>query len=106
MRGERSVRDVFARALARINETTGTQFLPGLYIITTSLALNVRRKRSTDVRPFIPLQSEPSEVLDDGVRVFGAATIAIQIFDPQNQLALSCPRAFLRVPERNRMTKV
>src|SRR4029453_6156811 len=72
MRRERSLHHVLARAFARINESTDTQFLPCLQIIATSLALNVRRKRPAHVRPFIPVEPEPVQILADRLREFFA----------------------------------
>src|SRR2546423_7649472 len=72
----------------------------------TSLALNVRRKRPGDVRSFIPVEPEPAQIFADRVREFFAATIAIQVFDPQHQLTTRFARALLCMPERHGMTDV
>jgi hypothetical protein len=46
------------------------------------------------------------QILDHRVGKFSAATIAIQIFDPQNQLATGSACTFLRMPEGHRVTDV
>jgi hypothetical protein len=68
--------------------------------------LNIRDERSAGVRAFIPIKPEPAQILDDRVGKFSPATIPIQIFDPQNQLATGFPCTFLRSPERHRVTDV
>ena len=48
---------------------------------------------------FVPLQAKPSEVLKNGFAVFRPATVAIQIFDSQNQSPVAGAAALLRAPE-------
>src|SRR6266566_535887 len=91
---------------AWVNKVTDAQFFPDLQVTRTPLALNIRGKRSADIRSFIPVQPEPVQILDHRVGKFSAATIAIQIFDPQKQLATGFPCTFLRPPERHRVTDV
>src|SRR5205823_14994490 len=62
VRGERSFRHILVRAFARINKAAGPQFLPALQIARTPLALNIRDERSTDVRTFTPVESEPAQI--------------------------------------------
>jgi hypothetical protein len=61
--------------------------------------LDVRRKRSTQIRSFIPTQSEPAQIFDNGVSKFRRAPIAIEIFDAEDQLSVVLLGAFLRPPE-------
>jgi hypothetical protein len=46
------------------------------------------------------------KIFDDRVAKFRPASIAIQIFNSQNEPSASLTRAFLRTPESDRMTKV
>src|SRR6187402_3239125 len=48
---------------------------------------------------FVPLQAKPPKVLKNGFAVFRPATVAIQIFDSQNQGPLPGAAALLRAPE-------
>jgi hypothetical protein len=63
--------------------------------------LHIRRKRSANVRSFIPMQSKPAQIFDNGVPKFRRATIMIEIFDTEDQLSAVLVRAFLRPPESN-----
>src|SRR5205814_4471956 len=80
--GERSVRHILPRAFAWVNQAAEAQVFPCLQIAGTPLALNIRGKRSADVRAFIPIKPKPVQILDDRVGKFSAATIVLQIFDP------------------------
>ena len=92
--------DVTPRAGAGINQRRIAQFLPGGQIAFTPFTLDVRRKGSADVRSFIPAQSKPMKVFDDGITKLSPASIPIQIFDPENEPSASLSSAFLRTPKR------
>jgi hypothetical protein len=68
--------------------------------------LHIRRKWSAHVRPFIPAQSEPAQVVDDGVAKFRGTPIAIEILDPQDQSSEVLFGAFLRAPESDGMSEM
>jgi len=54
----------------------------------------------------VPAQSEPAQIVDNGGPKFGRATIAIEIFDPQDQASLVLGSAFLRAPKGDRVTEM
>jgi hypothetical protein len=68
--------------------------------------LHVRRKRSAQIRPFIPTQSEPTQIFDNGVSKFRRAPIAIEIFDAEDQWSAVLCGAFLRPPESDGVTEM
>jgi len=103
VRRARGLKHVAPRTGAGINQRRVAQFLPGEEIDFAPFALDVSRKRSADVRSFIPPQSKPVKVFDDGVAKFCRTPIAVEIFNPQNQSSTVLIRTFLRAPERHRM---
>jgi hypothetical protein len=63
--------------------------------------LHIRRKISAGVRPFVPAQSKPTQIFNDGVAKFRTAASGIEILDPQDERTSVSLRAFLRAPESN-----
>ena len=86
---------------AGINQRRVAQFFPRGEIDLAPLTLDVRRKRSANVRSFIPSQSKPAKVFGDGVPEFRPASILIQVLDPENKRSASLAGALLRAPERD-----
>ena len=72
-----------------------TQMLPSLEVERATFAL----QEGT----FVPSQAKPSEVLENGFAKFRSATVAIQIFDSQNQSPVPRAAALLRAPESQGM---
>jgi hypothetical protein len=100
------LKDIAPRAGAGVEQRRIPQFLPGGQIVSAPFTLGVRRKRSANVRSFIPAQSKPMKVFDDGVAKLRPASIPIQVLDPENELSASLSSAFLRKPKRYRMPDV
>jgi hypothetical protein len=55
---------------------------------------------------FIPSQSKPAQVFNDGVAEFRRAPIVIQVLDAENELATTPLSAFQGAPEGDGMAKM
>jgi hypothetical protein len=100
------LKNIPTRTSAGINQRRVPQFPPRGKIDLAPLALDVGRKRSAQIRPFVPTQSEPTQIFDDRVSKFCRAPIAIEIFDPEDQLSVALFSAFLRAPESTGVTEM
>jgi len=87
---------VFARAPAWIEKTAAQQLPPRVPIHIVPPALYVRREWSAEIRPFLPANPEPMQILKRGFGVIGPAAIWVQVIHPHYQrparLAPSLPR--------------
>ncbi len=106
MRRIGGLKDITAGTVAGINQGRVPQFLPRGKIDFAAFTLDIRRKRSADIRSFIPSQSKPAEIFDDGGSKFRRAPIAVEIFNPENQLSAVFFGAFLRPPEGEGMAEM
>ena len=70
------------------------------------LALDIGRARAAHVGAFLPIQTEPAEILDDRLAELRAAAVTVQILDPQDQRAAPLSRPRLRRPKRGRMAQM
>jgi len=106
MRRTRGLKHILPRTGAGIDQRRITQSLPRREINLAPFALDVRRKRPGEVRPFIPLQSKPAKVFDESVTKFPPATISIQIFNSKHQFPTVRLRTFLRAPKSHRVPQM
>ncbi len=97
---------IAARAITRVNVSPVPQLFPRGEINLAPLALHIRRMRSAQIRPFIPAQTKPVEILHDRRAKFRSATLRIEVFDPEHQVTTRGAGAFLRPPESDRMPDV
>ncbi len=100
------LKDVTPRAGAGIKQPRLSQVLPGGQIVFAPFTLRVRRKRSAHVQSFIPAQSKPMKILDDGVAILPSASVFIQVLDSENKFSGGLTGAFLRTPKRYRVPDV
>lgn len=98
--------NVFSRTRAGINETASAQLFQPRAIKIKSFALIVRTERTADIRTFLPLKSEPAQVLEHRCDVFRFAARAIQIVVAQDEHSAIFNHALLSDPERSRVTQV
>jgi hypothetical protein len=91
--------NITPRTSAGINQRSVPQFLPGREIVSAPLTLDIRSKCPTQIRPFIPSQSKPAEIFDNGRSKFCRTSIAVEIFNPEDESSIVLLRAFLRAPE-------
>ena len=106
MRGARGSENILARAGAGVNQPGRAKLIQGGDINLPSLALRVGPKGPPAIRPFLPVESEPPEVLHHGIHELHAVARGIQILVPQDQDAASRARPLLRDPERPRVAKM
>jgi hypothetical protein len=99
-------KNIAPRTGAGINQRRVAQFLPRREIDFAPFTLDVGRKCAANVRSFIPSQSKPAKVFDDGVAKFCRAPIVIQIFDSENELSTALLSAFLGAPEGDGMANM
>jgi hypothetical protein len=97
------LKDITPRTGAGIKQRRVPQDLPGGQIGLASFTLDVRRERPANVRSLFPSQSKPMKVFDDGLPELRPASIAIQIFDSENELSIGLSSTFLCMPERDRV---
>jgi hypothetical protein len=106
MRRAGGLKNIAPRTGAGINQRRVPQFLPRSEIDCAPFTLDVRRKRSAHVRTFIPSQSKPAQIFDDGVSEFCRTPIAVEIFNAEDQLSAVLFGAFLRAPEGDGMANM
>jgi len=74
--------DFFSGFGAGVNEARRVEPFEGAAIEREPLALENRRA--------LPMQSEETEIFDGGLRVFGAATFAVEVVDSQEEFSARC----------------
>src|ERR1035437_1162266 len=106
IRSARRLRQILARANARIEKPALPQPSPSLQIVRPALTLRVRGTRAATFRPLTPANSQPAQVFGHGADNLRPRALRIQILIPQNQGSLILDRPLRRDPERPRMTNV
>src|SRR3954447_3403193 len=106
MGGERSGRDILARAIARIDQARGLERSQSFSVELPSFTLSIRLKCSAEIRSFVPRQTEPSQILDNRFAKFRTAPRRIEIFNPQDHFAASMACPFLGAKKRRGMSEV
>src|SRR5579863_203866 len=69
-------------------------------------ALRIWSKRPAAIRSFGPLNSEPPQVLEHRFDEFEAATLRVQIFVAEDELAAALSSTLRRYPKSARMAKM
>ena len=92
VRSARRACDISTRASTRINALALFEPLEHLFIRLGSLRLQVRSRRPTKVRSFIPIQPKPAKVFNRRLRSLDARPRSIQVFDPQDHSSAGMPR--------------
>ena len=85
VRGGEAAFDVLAGLIARIDRTGRLELRPDVAEPRQALLLHVRRVRATDVGAFGPLQSEPAEVFDGGIRELRTTPSRVEVFGAVEQ---------------------
>ena len=65
---------------ARRDEPLGHRAMP-----IEALGLKVRRVRSADVGPFVPVEAEPAQAVEDALDHFGRRALDVGVFDAQDE---------------------
>ena len=71
---------IFSRTTAWIEESAFTQPLPRGQIYLAPFALRIRPERPAQIRPFVPIQPQPLQILKRRLCILGSAAFPIQIF--------------------------
>ncbi len=96
-------RDILPRTTAGIDKSTLAQQIPSSQIKLPPLTLRVRRKRASTIRPLLPGNPEPVQILHHGLHEFRPAPLSIQILIPQNQRPAALGSPLRSNPKRPRM---
>jgi hypothetical protein len=97
---------ILARASTRIDRPNLPQPLPRLQIEISALTLRIGSVRPSAIRPLLPGNSQPVQVLDHRIDEFGTAALRIQILISQNQGPAPLRRSLRGNPKRPRMPDV
>src|SRR5689334_5870438 len=106
MRSAESTENVLARAGTGVDEAAIPQFFQSATVSIQTFTLIVRAERSAAIRPFLPLESKPAQVLNHRRDKFLLAAGAIEVFVAQDQNAAMPLRALLSDPKGTRMAEV
>ncbi len=91
--------NILARTDAWIDESAGAEFLQRGKVGLLPLTLRVRPECPAAIGPFLPLKTEPTQVLEHGGDKVRFHALSIQIFVAQHQHAAPCLGPLLRCPE-------
>src|SRR5262249_19441537 len=80
--------ELFFGRIARIGVPRVDQFHGGFDIELRALRLKVGAMWPADFGPFVPLDAEPFEAVEDGQQGFGAIAFGVRIVDAKGELAL------------------
>ena len=79
------------RAGARINPLGGLQLLQGFLIERQPLRLHVRRVRPADIRAFVPIQAQPSQIVQRLLRRPALDSRRIDVLHPHDHSPAARP---------------
>jgi hypothetical protein len=71
--------EILSGASAGIDEPSSAEILPGNSVHVDATALLVGSHGAADIRTFIPVDSQPAEVVEGSVGVFGPAAVGIEV---------------------------
>jgi len=101
-----SAQDILARTGAGVNKPAGAQFLESCAVKFDTLTLVIRSERTTAVRAFLPLETEPAQIFEHRGNKLRFAAIPVEVFVAQDQTAVRGQGALLGNPESASMSKV
>ena len=79
------------RALVFENVTGILKFFQVTLIKFCAFALQIRAKLATNMRPFVPIQAEPSQTFVNGGHCFLGITLHVSVFNAQHEFASVMP---------------
>ncbi len=77
--------NIFARTGTRIDCPRVSQLPPCRQVVLPPLTLRVRRKRTSAVGSFFPMDAEPTKIFEHSVDEFLLAALRIKVFIAKNQ---------------------
>jgi len=89
-----------------IDVICGNQSVERRLIDGRSFTLHIRPVRAAAVGAFVPRQAQPGEIGAESLGQFGAGTFAVDVLDPQQELARAAPGAVVRLDGGPGMAKV
>ena len=78
-------------AVAVVRLTLGDELGRHRAVAIDATGLKVRLVRPADLRPFIPVETEPAQPVEDAVDHFVRRALDIRVFDPQDEHAAEAP---------------
>jgi hypothetical protein len=90
--------------MAGINQALDLEPLKTLRMEIAPITLRVRREWAAAIRPLLPAQAEPAQILDHGRDELLAGPDRVEVFIAQNESASGGDGSFLRHPKSAGMT--
>ena len=90
---------IFPRTPARIDKSALNQLSPRSQVVVVSQALRIGTTRTADIRPFIPIDSEPVQVLVSRFDILAPAAVGIKVLHAHHKDAVSLARPLPRCIE-------
>jgi hypothetical protein len=106
MRRVHRSKDILPRATARINRARLPEPLECNSVKFEPFALVVRRKWSAYVATFLPLKSQPAQVLDETTDEFGPGAARIEIFIAKDESPTEGSGSMISGPKRARVAQM
>ena len=106
MRCLQRAEDVLAGAGAGVDGAFSSQFLESRAIESLPLALRIWAVRTSAIRPFLPFEPEPAQILEHSGEKLHLTATAIQILIAQDQSSLCRQRPLLRRPKSAGMAEM
>ncbi len=102
----RGARDVGARARARERAPRGQQPRDGLVVARDALALPIRPPRAALLRPLVPIEPEPAQIVEEARLGVGDHARAIEVLDAHDEGRVRGARVEPRQQRRARVAEV
>ena len=97
---------VFARAGAGIDEATIAQRAPGCEVKLAALTLRIWCEEPTDIRAFVPIETQPVQVFIHGVYKVRLAALEVEVFVAKDETAVGGSGTLVRDPECARVSQM
>ena len=83
--------NLLGRGIVVVGMAAGQQFLDGRLIAVQPLRLIVRGERPADSRPFVPVDAQPLQPVEDRLQRLFDVPLLIGVVDPQDELPSVLP---------------
>jgi putative acetyltransferase len=98
--------EILPCAAARINIAKLDQPMQRGDIDRLAFTLKIWSERTADIRPFLPANSQPSEIFHRSGRKLRPGSLRVEVFHPKHQLTSGCDRSLTRRPEGGGMANM
>jgi len=106
VRSLHGLRQVLTRTAARVKPACGKQPAPGIAVKGVSLTLPVWSARTAHIWSLLPVETEPTQVLQHGIAKVRPRPLMVEIFVAENQFAADGKGTLLREPESASVAQV